>query len=362
MGKPFGGSFANLFMARWETSALASHPFSPLLWRRYQDDIFGVWDHNVSDLLAFHRHLNSQHPRITLTLSHGRTVNFLDLCITIDDSRIEYSVYAKDTDTHIVLPRDSHHPPHVFRGLLFGEFLRLASHSSRRDFFDHTVSIVTPVWRSLGYSRAMIRSAKQRVLNRTSQLSLWPTGMFKCGLSCCSVCPLVDSSNTFSLPTKNLCFPIMSRISCSSPNVIYMIKCKACGSTYIGQTRRPLRVRIQQHLRNLRLRHTRAPLYTHFRDSCGLQAFSFKGIDTQPNGSRRRQRETHWISVLSMRAPLGLNIATSHSSPTNFILPYSHCAAQLTSAVRRWCHGYASFQTCYRRSRNLGELLSRHSS
>ena len=40
MGKAFGGSFANLYMGHWESTALASSVLRPDMWLRYQDDIF----------------------------------------------------------------------------------------------------------------------------------------------------------------------------------------------------------------------------------------------------------------------------------------------------------------------------------
>ena len=359
MGKCFGGSFANLFLGTWERNALATFPVRPAMWTRFQDDILGIWNHGAARLEDFHRHLNQQHPRISLTLHYGRQVNFLDLTISARGNNIDYSVYAKDTDTHFVLPRDSHHPRHVFKGLLFGELLRFATHSSSRESFEHTVSTVSPVWKSLGYSRAMIRTSKSLLFSRTAQHHHWATGMFSCDSSSCSVCPFVDSCTTFSHQSANLCFPIISRITCNTTDVIYLVTCRVCRAQYVGQTRRPLKTRILQHLRNVSLRHTHAPLYQHFRGPCGIQAFSFKGIDIQPKETRRIQKESHWISTLGTRTPLGLNVATRNDVTSNVILPYSRCATKVTAALKSWCQGHVTMRASYRRTENLKERISR---
>ena len=220
------------------------------------------------------------------------------------------------------------------------------------------MAAVTPVWRSLGYTRTMIRAAKKCVLSRTSQIFLWPTGMFLCDAPQCSVCPFADCSTTFSHPSANVSYPILSRITCTSSNVIYIVRCKVCASMYVGQTRRLLRSRIARHLHNIRSNHLNAPLYRHFR-SCGIDNFTFKGIEIQPRDSRRLQREEHWISTLRTRFPLGLNVATRKKASSNLILPFSYCARLVTSAVKRWCGGRYAFCASFRRARNLGELLSR---
>ena len=361
MGKTFGGSFANIFLGEWEHRALSSHPLRPSLWARFQDDIFGIWNHGTDALLDFHRHLNSQHSCITLSLNHGRHVDFLDLSISATASHLDFCVYAKPTDTHFVLPKDSHPPPHTFKGILFGEFLRFATHSSTRTSFQHTVEEVTPVWKSLGYSRSQIRAAKLRVLSRTSQLSFWETGMFRCGDVSCSLCPYLDISNTFSHPTANVSYPINSRITCDSINVVYLIRCSKCSLLYVGQTQRSLKTRITQHLRSIRAGHSTTPLHTHFRSSCPINALKVRGIDIQPRESRRLEKEALWIRTLNTRVPLGLNAAAPKISSTtcNLVLPFSLCSTRLTAAIKLWCKDHVTVRPCYRRTSNLSEQLSR---
>ena len=357
MGKTFGGSFANLFLGVWEHKALSTFPLRPTLWVRFQDDIFGIWNHGEPALRRFHQHLNNQHPRISLTLQCGRQVNFLDLSICANDERLHYSVYAKDTDTHFVLTNDSHHPHHTFRALLVGEILRFASHSSTRESFNRTLSNVIPVWQSLGYSRSLIRASKSTVLTRTSQLTNWPTGMFLCDDSLCSVCPYAIPTTTFTHKTANVSYPIICRVSCQTQKCIYLIQCKACRATYVGQTRRSLKQRIQQHLQ--RLPNGDSPLYRHFQDSCGPHNFSFLGIEIQLKDSRRLQKEMHWINALQTRVPDGLNvIGHSRNVTSNLILPYARCSVRVTSALKKWCGSHVNFRACYTRTRNLGELLS----
>lgn len=357
MGKCFAGSFANLFLGDWERLAFSTTELQPSLWTRYQDDIFGVWDHGLSALLLFHEHLNRLHPHISLTLHHGKNVDFLDLSVSIVDRCLQYSLFAKDTDTHFILPRTSHHPPHTFRGILLSELLRFASHSSSRQSFERTLSTHAPVWRSLGYSRIMIREAKKSMLTRAGQLEYWPTGMFPCDVPNCLVCPLANLVNTFNHPFANISYPILHRITCNSSNVIYLIICTSCGCLYVGQTSRPLRTRIQQHLDNIRSGIREAPLYLHFRQSCGLASFSFLGIDAHPKENTRKKKEANWIRLLNTTVPTGLNVTKPEPLSSNLILPFSKCSSRVSSAIKQWCGPRVPFRASYTRARNLRELF-----
>ena len=358
MGQIFGGSFANVFLGDWENKSVQSFPLKPHTWLRFQDDIFGVWTHSVPVLLQFVAHLNSCHPSIKVKLTHGSTVDFLDLTITCIESRISYQPFFKETASHMILTPSSHHPVTTYSGLLFGEALRLATNSSSRDVFSDAFHEVSSVWRRQGFSRCSIRQAKHRLLKYTGQLEFWPTGTFMCNASHCNVCPFVKETSTFKCPHSHLRFPITSRLSCSSTNTIYVIECQACSKMYVGETSRPLRERISEHLRDIRT-GSECQVHKHFRDSCAYASFSFFAIASHPKTEVRRAKEAKWIGDLQTHFPSGLNTKHNDLAPkTNLILPYSACAARVAAAVRQWCPRNL-FRVAFKRSRNLKELNSR---
>ena len=139
-----------------------------------------------------------------------------------------------------------------------------------------------------------------------------------------------------------------------------IIQCKKCKLSYVGQTRRSLRARIAQHLRNVRSFSCDTPLYHHFSSVCPFNDFSFKGIELHPSDDRRLQKEAKWIEALDTRVPKGLNVITRPPVTSNLILPFGQCSSRVTSAVKRWCEGHVDLRTSYTRSRNLSELLSRN--
>ena len=67
--------------------------------------------------------------------------------------------------------------------------------------------------------------------------------------------------------TNNLFIFFKSNSSCSSKEVVYIIKCKKCPYFYIGQTSKTVKDRIYQHLNSIRsfklfVKHT--PVSNHF--------------------------------------------------------------------------------------------------
>ena len=58
---------------------------------------------------------------------------------------------------------------------------------------------------------------------------------------------------------------LMVRGNCMGSGVIYLIRCQICGEEYIGETGRPLRLRMKEHLDGLRRSIASTPLGTHRR-------------------------------------------------------------------------------------------------
>lgn len=121
--------------------------------------------------------------------------------------------------------------------------------------------------------------------------------------------------STFTDARGNGTFDIKNLINCSTSRVIYIITCP-CPKIYIGKTKRPLKVRIGEHLRKINEKEKipEKPLAKHFaqfhgRSSKGL---TVKGIYVLklPNSNFDQillQKEKWWVYRLKSLAPIGLN-------------------------------------------------------
>lgn len=124
MGKKFAPAHANIFMAEWETSALASCKQKPTHYYRYLDDIWGVWPHSMEEFEQFLLTVNNHNPSIKLKSTTSITsVDFLDTTTYKGTNfqrniKLDIKVFFKETDTHALLHKTSHHPKHTYKGLL----------------------------------------------------------------------------------------------------------------------------------------------------------------------------------------------------------------------------------------------------
>jgi peptide-methionine (R)-S-oxide reductase len=126
MGSRFAPSFACIYMHWFEQTHLPNAPVQPLIWRRYIDDIFAVFVCSDKELEEFYIWLNSTHPSIKFTMDKGEQgIPFLDTFVTIEGRKLITRPYTKKTDRKQYIIPSSCHPPHLIRGIPFGQALRI---------------------------------------------------------------------------------------------------------------------------------------------------------------------------------------------------------------------------------------------
>ena len=105
-------------MADLEKKILRTAPLNPMVWRRYIDDIFFLWEHGKDSLKLFLDHLNAAHPTIKFTANYSRPeINFLDVKVKRVGNRLATDLYVKPTDTHQYL--DALYVTLIIASLLF---------------------------------------------------------------------------------------------------------------------------------------------------------------------------------------------------------------------------------------------------
>ena len=164
IGTKFAPGFANIFMGHLEEKFLETCELKPWVWWRFLDDIFVIWLHSEEELNYFLLCLNSFHENIKYTwdISYHR-IYFLDVSVGLDNGVFCTDVYSKPTDAHQYLNFKSCHPPHVKRGIPYGQALRLKRICHSDKVFESRLQELKGFLVKRGYNSEFVESQFKRV-------------------------------------------------------------------------------------------------------------------------------------------------------------------------------------------------------
>ena len=158
IGTKMAPPYAILFMSDLEQKFLDSSPLKPLVWWRYIDDIFLIWQHGEESLTKFLENLNDCHPTIKFTAEHSREkINFLDVEVSVKGNKLVTDLYIKPTDTHQYLHATSCHPSHCKTSIPYSQALRLNRICSEGSFFDKRCNELESWLMQRGFSAKKVR-------------------------------------------------------------------------------------------------------------------------------------------------------------------------------------------------------------
>ena len=310
MGSRVAPPIAITFMHTIESLILSSPGDQPVLYLRYIDDILGVWTHGADALDKYHQFMNSFHPSLKFSLertdsSQNSSVPFLDTLITVTPSG-QYSteLYFKPMASPIIIHFTSAQPIQVKLAVLHSELTRAKRTSTNDEAMERGIQKVTKIFISNGYPLRTIKRAifkvkniqklnnnkqdKDRLKHNTTFISLpfidddlsrrinvkvrssglpikiaWQKGQTTSSM-------LVKSAlNPPKCPSGNkTCHACVAGVEgkCTTKNVVYEIKCMLCQDVnYIGETKRLLRLRFNEHLRDAKNRTRDTPFGDHMR-------------------------------------------------------------------------------------------------
>ncbi|CAJ0944899.1 unnamed protein product [Ranitomeya imitator] len=167
-GAAFAPSYANLFLGLWERDLSLSDPASSvdrvLLWTRYIDHVFMIWQGSTFSLQEFMSSLNDNSINIHITYHHdSHSVEFLDVLIKRDNANLlQTDIHRKSTSTNSLLHASSAHPRHVVQSVPTGQFLRLRRICSDTKDFERQADDLKKRFFQRGYSHRMVKKAYNR--------------------------------------------------------------------------------------------------------------------------------------------------------------------------------------------------------
>lgn len=369
MGKKFAPAYANIFMAEWETAALASCHKKPTHYFRFLDDVWGVWPHSMEDFDSFLLTLNSHNESISLTsVTSYDSVDFLDTTTYKgqhfqNTNTLDVKVFFKDTDTHALLFKTSYHPKHTYAGLVKSQLLRFHRICSRKEDFRQATKTLFAALYTRGYSRSFLRKSFRTFLHTKPRLvaSILPFVTTYSNSTVKLVRVIKHNfqnilTNNGVLPDHNIIaafrknknlqsylvkakippmtspkvkgqetffqhrawvrnrwngdvYKTQERGCPQSRNCVYLITCDKCATQYVGETGNTIKIRFAQHKYNIiRKKETQTPLVAHFLLH-GWQSVRARVLEANSDwtATLRRRCEKRWITKLDTVHPRGLN-------------------------------------------------------
>ena len=144
-------------MSAIETEIIRLSSNKPLVWKRYIDDIFSLWNIDKKDIGSFIELVNNHHPTIKFTAEISDTeITVLDTCVHKGyrferESILDVRTHFKLTESFQYTEFSSCHPPGVRTGFIKGEALRLLRTNSSEETFEENIKQFKRNLRARGY-------------------------------------------------------------------------------------------------------------------------------------------------------------------------------------------------------------------
>ena len=101
-GPHMSSSYSDIAMAHFDIRA-ENYDLKPTVWKRFRDDVFSVWTHDVDTLPAFLDYLNNIDStgkiKFTMQIANDSGLEFSDLKLKIQNGKIGVDVYSKSTNS-----------------------------------------------------------------------------------------------------------------------------------------------------------------------------------------------------------------------------------------------------------------------
>ena len=175
MGTDPAPPFASIYYGNHEaTKILPNFQHCLPFYKRFIDDIFGVWTGSDDEWEAFKASLNVDILEWDCS-KRSKSVIFLDLVISIsENSTIVTRLYEKPMNLHLYIPSRSAHPKSVLKGLIIGQVRRFRLRNTYFSDFKTCVINFFGHLRDRGYSNEQLQplfiDALERLNLRSSAL------------------------------------------------------------------------------------------------------------------------------------------------------------------------------------------------
>ncbi|CAJ0934536.1 unnamed protein product [Ranitomeya imitator] len=177
MGSNVAPAYANLYMDRFERDFVYPDTLfqqHALLWYRYIDDIFCIWQGDHTSLTRFYNAINDIRTELKFSISyHMETITFLDtkVCKDIHGS-LTTDIYSKPTDRNNLLLYNSCHPKSTRNSLPRSQFKRVSRIVSNHTIRQTRLQEMSKKFEDRAYPYTLLNTEMTKVLSETDPTSI----------------------------------------------------------------------------------------------------------------------------------------------------------------------------------------------
>jgi len=317
MGSPLSPIIADLVLQDLEQSALIQLPIRLPIYFRYVDDILLAAPNDCFDTIL--EIFNSFHERIkfTLEISNNDRINFLDITIINDGHGLVFDCYKKPSFSGRYVNFYSQHPMSQKKGIVYGlvDKVLLLSHPMFHETnLKKAIDVLLDNCFPLTFIFSTINMRIKQLFYKGNNSNKEDKKLTSSAKNEYFTIPYVNSVSESFLP---VCERFGFRIAYSIHNtlrkfikrgkdaldlwshrdVVYKISCNDCEATYIGQTKRQLGTRIQEHIKDINKKSGILSVISDHRLDCDHE-MNWNGVeivDTEPSYGKRLISEMIYI-------------------------------------------------------------------
>jgi hypothetical protein len=278
MGNPLSPMLANIYMKKFETDLSEDRRF-PRCWLRYVDDIFVILKKDEIDKTL--DWINKQHVNIqfTIELEVNNQLPFLDVLVKRQEKRISFSIYRKPTNTEKYIAADSFHPTQHKHAAFHSMAFRMCNINMSLDDYKAEKQKILDIGRRNGYTEEDINviihkqekatwrkqqstfyenNEREKLERNIKRISIphWPkiTNHMKKTFKKQKI-EIITTSSEYKI--KNKLGTTKDKKEVTEKSGIYQINCatRGCNALYIGQTRRAIAARFNEHEKATKSEH-----------------------------------------------------------------------------------------------------------
>ncbi|XP_043469746.1 uncharacterized protein LOC122503318 [Leptopilina heterotoma] len=269
MGSPISPFVSDIVMDDLETECLKElkekHNCVPLFYYRYVDDTILAIKKEHVDLVIDTFNSYNRKLQFTVEKEKENSINFLDLKLIRDNNKIITNWYQKPISSDRLINYFSDHPLQQKKNIVYNLVDRAFSLSNKKFQFDNLKKIKNILKNNNYPSDFIEKHIKIRVNkikfsdvnnnnNKTNIYSKIPKVCLPFNEKCFfKLSNILREFNCTSIPLINKNSSSIIKLGKDSTkkwdrtNVVYKFDCKTCPATYIGETKRSLLTRINEH-------------------------------------------------------------------------------------------------------------------